>query len=209
MIHVVTSSNRSFFADQVRAMHRDRRRIFVDKLGWDVPVSADGLEIDQFDNEDAAYLVALDDSRTRHLGSVRLLPSTKPHILGTAFPDLCGGEVPMGQDVWEITRFCVSPDIRDYAINTRIQRALAIGMVEFALLFEITTYTFVTHLGWLPLILSLGWDAQPLGLPAGEGRQAVGAAKLNIMPSTLSLFREQWDFRQPVLHLDLDQKLAA
>ena len=39
-------------------MHRDRKKIFVDALKWDVPVVDGQYEIDQFDTDDAIYLLA-------------------------------------------------------------------------------------------------------------------------------------------------------
>ena len=42
-------------------MYRDRKKIFVDLLGWDVPVVDGAYEIDQFDDEHAIYVVATNE----------------------------------------------------------------------------------------------------------------------------------------------------
>jgi len=41
----------------LRAMFAARKAVFVDLLKWDVPVLGGAYEIDQFDDEHAAYLV--------------------------------------------------------------------------------------------------------------------------------------------------------
>lgn len=71
-------------------MYRDRKRIFVDMLGWDVPVIDGTYEIDQFDDEHAIYVVATNE-RGEHDGSIRLLPSIRPHVLGNIFPNCAMG----------------------------------------------------------------------------------------------------------------------
>lgn len=68
----------------MRAMFEARKRVFVDLLGWDLAVLADRYEIDQFDDENARYLIITDPHHS-HLASARLLPTTRPHILDTLF----------------------------------------------------------------------------------------------------------------------------
>lgn len=52
-------------------MFADRKRLFVDLFGWDVPVVDEQYEIDQFDDADTIYLVASDDDG-EHAASIRL-----------------------------------------------------------------------------------------------------------------------------------------
>ena len=96
MVDVVTANNRHRFAGVLDQMHRDRKAVFVDRLKWDVPVVDGVFEKDQFDTSDAIYLVATDPKHQQHLGSVRLLPSNGPHLLGEVFPHLCEKAVPTG-----------------------------------------------------------------------------------------------------------------
>jgi len=71
----------------LRAMFEARKRVFVDLLGWDVPVLDGTFEIDQFDTPSAAYLV-LTGENCEHRASARLLRSDGPHILRDLFPQL-------------------------------------------------------------------------------------------------------------------------
>ena len=90
----------------LRQMFEARKRVFVDLLKWDVPVLDGRFELDEFDDEQANYIIVA-DREGNHLGSARLLPTTRPHILGDLFPELCAGPVPAGPDIFEITRFCL------------------------------------------------------------------------------------------------------
>jgi acyl-homoserine lactone synthase len=83
-------------------MFEARKRVFVDLLKWDVPVLEDRYEVDQFDDEHATYLIVPDEDGG-HAGSARLLPTLRPHILDTLFPDLCAAPPPRGHDMLEIT----------------------------------------------------------------------------------------------------------
>jgi N-acyl-L-homoserine lactone synthetase len=207
MVDVVTSHNRHKYQVQVDLMHEDRKRIFVDSLKWDIPVVENKYEIDQFDNSDAVYLLALDGKKQTHLGSVRLLPSTKPHLLGDVFPMLCDGGVPRGDDIWEITRLCTAPQLRGR--EAWLARSyLAVGMVEFALLYGINKYTCVAETSWLSSIMAVGWECEPLGLPQQINGESIGALSINITPATLQLFRMKMGWRHPVLEIDAITKAA-
>ena len=200
MVNLITSYNRSKFRAPLEAMHRDRKKIFVDALKWDVPVVDGQYEIDQFDTDEALYLVALAPDRQRHLGSVRLLPTTGPHLLSEVFPFLCEKGVPVGEDIYEITRLCTAP-ARDIEPKL-IRRRLATAMCEFGLLYGINKYTCVTHIQYLTHLLAVGWECEPLGEPQRVGDDVVGALSISITPATLQLFREKLGTRRPVLELD-------
>ena len=207
MVDVVTANNRHKFRSQVDAMYFYRKKIFVDSLKWDIPVVEGKYEIDQFDNEDAVYLLALDPKKEIHLGSVRLLPSSKPHLLGDVFPMLCDQGVPRGDDIWEITRLCTAPQLRGR--EAWLARSyLAVGMVEFALLYGINKYTCVAETSWLSSIMAVGWECEPLGLPKEVNGEMVGALVINVTPATLQLFRMKMGWRHPVLELDAVAKAA-
>jgi len=196
MVLVVTAAERPRFAAELAAMHRQRKRVFVDRFGWELPVTGGELEIDQFDGEGAVYLLAK-DAAGRVTGSERLLPSLGPHVLGDIFPHLCEGGVPRGEDVWEVSRFCTDPDLPDPAL---VRKQLLVGLVEFALLQGIRRITCVTHWVGLQQLIGIGWDARPLGPPQPGGAR-IGALAIEITPETLKLVRGQAGFSGPVLRL--------
>jgi N-acyl-L-homoserine lactone synthetase len=180
------------------AMLRDRKTVLIDRLGWDLK-SPDGLhELDEYDGDETLYLIVHQPGTGRHLGSVRLLPSVGPHLLGDKFGHLCADGVPIGPDVCEITRLVIAPGL-GRAESLQVRRQLSIALFEHALAHGITSYTMVTHLPWLPSLLSIGWDAEPLGMPHGDGVNAVAALQIFVNETTLQRLRAAWAIAQPVL----------
>lgn len=205
MVHVIDRANRAASSDLRLAMHADRKRVFVDRLKWDVPVIDGCYEMDGFDDEHAIYLVATDPRSGAHLGSVRLLPTTRPHLLGNIFPMLVEGEVPRGPDVFEITRLCTSPALADWEAHNAIRERLATALIEYALMAGISRYTMMTHVTYLSQLLATGWDVEPLGLPREIDGQMLGALQVNVKAETLSIFRAKFGLRESVLDLVLDE----
>lgn len=81
-----------------------RQRVFVEQLGWAL-YTQNGMEADQFDRPDTVYVVAR-DAADQVLGCARLLPSTRPYLLGEIFPQLLNGlPPPCSSEVWELSRF--------------------------------------------------------------------------------------------------------
>jgi len=172
----------------LRQMFEARKQVFVDLLKWDLPVLDGRYEIDQFDDQNATYIVIGDDDGI-HLGSARLLRTTRAHILGDLFPELCAGPVPAGADVFEITRFCLGRG--QGAIRRRETRnRLISALVRHALVSGIRTYTGVAEMGWLQQILAFGWDCRPLGIPVEFGCGLLGALSISITPETPFLLEQ-------------------
>jgi len=188
-------------------MHRDRKRIFVDLLKWDVPVVDGQYEIDQFDHSGAVYLIASEEDGS-HRGSIRLLPTTRPHILGSLFPHLCDGPVPAGANVYEITRGCLSPRLRA-SERLRVRNQLTTAAVEFALFNGIDTLTCVADGGWYSQILALGWQCEPLGLPQIVGGVMTGALRIAISRDTPRLLLEAGTYSHSTLELATPALMAA
>lgn len=169
----------------LRTMFEDRKSVFVDLLGWDVPVLGGRFELDEFDDHHATYVIVADGSGN-HLGSARLLPTTRRHILGSLFPELCAEEPPTGPDIFEITRFCLSR--RQSSRERRNTRnRLVSALVCHALDRGIRTYSGVAELSWLQQILAFGWDCRPLGPPQRFDCGLIGALAIHITPETPAL----------------------
>jgi N-acyl-L-homoserine lactone synthetase len=177
----------------LRSMFEDRKSIFVDLLKWDVPVIDGRFELDQFDDEHATYLIIAGQDGD-HLGSARLLPTTRGHILGSLFPELCAGRPPAGRHVFEITRFCLSRR-QTAADRRRTRNRLVSALAWHALEQGIRTYTGVAELGWLQQILAFGWDCRPLGPPRRFDSGMIGALAIEIASGTPDLLAANgiWD----------------
>ena len=182
MLHAM-GAGRSPVPDKVlQGMFAARKQVFVDLLKWDVPVLEDLYEVDQFDDAHAQYLV-LADRDGRHLGSARLLPTTRPHILGSLYPELCEDAAPSGPDIFEVTRFCL-----DRSLNARERRGvrdtLVTALADYALANGISGYSAIAEMGWLQQILAFGWRCSPLGLPLWIDGKLLGALAITIEADT-------------------------
>lgn len=188
MIRIIEGAARPGSDPMFDAMYADRKRVFVDLRKWNVPVIEGRYELDQFDGARAIYCIATGD-RGAHHGSIRLLPSDEPHILGHLFPELCDRDVPTGPDVWELTRGCLSPALCARE-RRHVRNALVTAVVEYALHRGIRAYTCIADSGWLAQILVLGWDCRPLGLPRRIHGANTGALRIDITAQTPALLRE-------------------
>ena len=172
-------------APALKSMFEARKQVFVDLLKWDVPVVDGRFELDQFDDEHATYVIVA-GGEGEHLGSARLLPTVRPHILGSLYPELCAGEVPTGPDIFEITRFCLG---RNQGAERRrlVRNRLVSALVAIALARGIRTYTGVAEIAWLQQVLAFGWDCRPLGPPLALPCGLTGALAISIDQDTPAL----------------------
>ena len=188
MLHIRQTAERPASDAVLRSMFAARKSVFVDLLKWDVPVLADRYEIDQYDGAHAPYLILADPDGT-HLGSARLLRTTRPHILGDFYPDLCEQAPPQAPDIQEITRFCLDRRLRA-AERRKVRDTLVTALVDHALAHGITAYTAIAETSWLQQILAFGWHCTPLGLPRRIDGTMLGALRIDITPDTKALLAE-------------------
>lgn len=190
----------------LRGMFTARKCVFIDLLKWDVPVLAGLYEIDQFDGEHARYLVVTDEA-DNHMASARLLPTTRAHILGDIFPELCDEPAPRGDAIFEITRFCLDRSLK--ARDRRIVRdTLVNAIVDHALAHDITTFTAIAEMGWYSQILGFGWHCTPLGLPHSDGSKTIAALAIAIDSTTPGLL-DAAGIRSQSITGARDQRAAA
>lgn len=185
MLHILRSSAPPSEDRVLRSMFAARKSVFVDLLKWDVPVIDGAYEVDQFDNAHATYLVLADEGG-EHLGSARLLPTVRPHILDSFFAELCDAPPPCGPRVQEITRFCLDRRLRARERRS-VRNTLVAALAEHALERGITAYSAIAELGWLQQILAFGWRCRPLGLPREIGGSMLGALRIEISAETPQL----------------------
>lgn len=182
MLRVLLNDHAPSTEAALKAMFAARKSVFVDLLKWDVPVIDGRYEVDQFDDAHATYLVLM-DANGEHLGSARLLPTTRPHILGSLYPGLCADAPPTGAHILEITRFCLDRRLRAPE-RRRVRDTLVIALATHALETGISAYSAVAEIGWLQQILSFGWRCVPLGMPQPVGGKLLGALRIDIDPDT-------------------------
>lgn len=206
MIDLVTRENRELFVDDLHEMWRQRYQVFIETLGWDIP-TRDGLEIDQFDTEDTAYLLIRDEDNAL-VGSSRLIPTTGPHLLSDVFFDLCDTDIPRGANIWEGSRGYMIPRDSTYKEKRKVADEMVCGMVEFALLFGVDRIVFEVNMGTYPDLLAVGWDVKPLGVPKEWGGETLIAAVAEATPQVLAGIRAKSGFTSPVIRYQQAAKAA-
>lgn len=168
----------------LRAMFAARKAVFIDLLRWDLPVLAGQYEMDQFDDEQARYLILSENGG--HIASARLLPTTRQGILSGLYPMLCAGPPPCAPDTFEITRFCLDRSLN--ALERRDARnALVHALAAYALDAGISRYCAVAGLGWFKQIERFGWSCRALGAPVRIGGQELIGLEIEITAETLRL----------------------
>jgi acyl-homoserine lactone synthase len=197
MLEIVTSRNAHQYQDALRDMFDMRHRIFVERMGWEALRKPDGLEKDQFDNDDAIYLLLTDDDGTV-IGSHRMLQTVKPHLFSDVFPQYCAVKgVQRGENILELTRTCVDEERLDKATMERARKRIMVGLFEF---FVRTGYEHVTMLSPVDLVfryLLIGIEVKPLGIPVEiDGiKQVALIAPIN--QEALSKLREAYGIAEP------------
>lgn len=185
MLHITRSRGEAVPGEVLRGMYAARKEVFIDLLKWDLPVLAGQFELDQFDTNEAAYLI-LTDASGGHLASARLLPTTSPHILDSFYAELCDDGVPRGEGIFEITRFCLDRSLRS-AERRQARDRLVRALVEYALDHGITSYSAIAGTAWAKKILTFGWACAPLGFPRRIGGQDLVALRIDITSRTPGL----------------------
>lgn len=176
------------------AMFHDRKRVFIDKLGWELS-AIDGREVDEFDTDAATYLLALEPGTQRHMASVRLLPTTRSHLMDTVFAHLCEDAIPRGPRVFEMSRLCSNPDLApDVGALARLR--LLLSLIEYAVENDIDELTAVCEIKFLSKLLAVGWDCRPLGAPQMVAGALTGALSIRVRADTLAILHDRFGFQR-------------
>ncbi|WPH23866.1 acyl-homoserine-lactone synthase [Variovorax paradoxus] len=110
-MEIIAGTIDSFSADVLFDMARYRHEVFVEKLGWKLHTRG-RLELDEFDRKDTVYLIARNPDG-EIVGTSRLLPTHRPYLLASLFPQLLGDTpAPCSPDIWELSRFAAGDGTR-------------------------------------------------------------------------------------------------
>ena len=143
--------------------------------GWSLP-TINGLEIDQYDDDDAVYFLDLNEE-DRIQGSMRITPTIKSSLIADYFPHLVeNGQSPRSPTIYECTRYIMLPP-RKSRHDCRLAKARLISaMLEWCLDHDLTFIQAVIDSAALPSYLELSPLVTPLGLshPYGGGRKTPG-----------------------------------
>jgi acyl-homoserine lactone synthase len=165
MIYLIDRRNRAAFSQQLEEMFRIRHDIYVNRRGWKALCREDGREIDQFDTEDAVYLLGLNELG-RVTSGLRLVPTTRPHLIREVFPHaVTWGRIPSDEKIYEFTRYFIVGDKSGTLRKRRAAGELLCAMFEYGLSAGLTHFSLLCDTFFLPHMLECKWKVRPLGLP--------------------------------------------
>jgi acyl-homoserine lactone synthase len=198
MLYCLTTQELMERPDLWEAVHRLRYRIFVEEMGWEDLRRPDGLELDQFDHDEAVHQIVIRGGEVA--GYQRMLPTTRPHLLTEVLTDLAVGTPPSGPDVWELTRYAVAPGYRDgrRGVST-VGTELIAGFVEWGLKRGVDKVIIEFEPMWVLRALQLHFLATPLGYQRTYGNQQVVATLLTFNEHTLEVVRSRRNHFAPVV----------
>jgi acyl homoserine lactone synthase len=185
MIRIVTKDNAERHVSNLYQMHRIRKTVFKDRLGWDVTTRGE-LEIDEYDALGPSYLLSIDRYGTLD-GCVRLLPTTGPNMLRDIFPSfVTKAAVPRGDQVWEASRFAVSGNTTAAEAGlSQTTYDLLIGVLKFGLSNGIKTIACVVDVRMERVLRRAGWQLERLGPARRIGKTVAMAGQLDVSAQVL------------------------
>jgi N-acyl-L-homoserine lactone synthetase len=186
-MQTITGTVTDFSPEFESAVAQYRHKIFIERLGWQLPV-ADGMERDQFDRTDTLYVIAR-NAAGAICGCARLLPTTRPYLLGDIFPNLlAGAPVPCDDSTWELSRFAVASIDAAQASQAeaaRNTRALLAAAIRAALENGARRLITVSPLGIERLLHRMGVHAHRAGPPTLVDGKPVFACWIEIDEQTI------------------------
>jgi acyl-homoserine lactone synthase len=176
MIFILEGSQRRKLGYYFDRMFKLRHQVFIKELGWNLPKSQVDCEIDEYDVDEAIYLLDITDDDTLQ-GTVRLTPSLSCSLVADYFPHLIECGLPARSPlVYEATRYIFIPLSKSAQENRIAKARLLAGMVEWCLENRLSHIQCVVDMMAFPSWVDLVPQTMPLGLPHpyGGGRGAPG-----------------------------------
>lgn len=188
MIHLVTAENRHLYADAIAAMHRGRHQHFIRERGWNTLTDQGGLELDEYDTEDALYLIGFDGAGDVAV-SARILPADHGSLLSDHFGHLVSEGPAHGAGVFELSRYYAAPSLRGrkhFPVKAAMNLAILEAVVERGAR-RLVGFTDVQVLG---VMRYSGWRVRAIGLPADYPEGTAVAFEIACSPQDLSEMRD-------------------
>lgn len=201
MLHVVNKSNRHLYERPLEDSYRLRHEIYAEGRGWQAIKRPDRRDCDQFDNDDAIYLLLLEGRDREVIGGSRLVPSLKPHLMSEKFPALASSRpLPRASNIFEWTRYFVVPEAREGHKACFASGVILCGIQEYCLEEGIDQLSIVLEPYWLPRFQQVGLNPQPLGLPIDDDEKTtILGITIDISERSLERTRRVRNIEGPVL----------
>ena len=195
-VHVVNHLNRCLYENEWDQFLRLRHRYFVEVNGWREP-SPDGRETDQFDTDDATYLLGIDDGDV--IASARVIPTSVPNMASDVFPHMCSRiGIPRRPDWADWTRSFVVENRRALG-RGGVQARMACAVMEYCLDEGIQMIGGIQQLYFLDRWERFGWDMEIAGMPERVGGEWCVVAYLKVSEAALEKGRSICGLVGPIL----------
>lgn len=205
MIVVIEGAERARHRVLIDDMHRLRKRVFHDRLRWDVTVEGD-READSFDAADPLYLVSVESEGAPVRGCLRLLPTTGPNMLRDVFPELLPGDRIESPLIWESTRFAVDlpaqADVDRRSAMRRVGRVtseLVAGAIEVGLIAGLTHIVSVFDARILRILRAAGCSIELIGEERTIGSVVTHAGLFEVGEEVVETIRRTNGLVGPIL----------
>lgn len=190
MIHLIHARNRHLYHSALSAMHAQRRDHFIGERGWPLQ-ERDGGEYDEYDDADAAYLVAFAGEGEVAV-SVRFRTTSNTSLIADLFPHLIAPtEAPVkGPGMYEATRYCASKPYRGERGFTARSK-LHIAMLEAMLDCRADRLIGFMDVEFIPYFRRFsGLRLRPIGMPQPYDQGTTLAFELGVEATDLAQARQ-------------------
>ena len=186
---LITDTNAQHYSALIEKCYRFRHCFFVDGLKWEALRRADQRDVDQFDVAGVVHVVGVDQGEV--FSYSRLLPTTRPHLLDTVYPQMLEGNLePVGELIWEWTRCAVDPKRREgRKAADPATTGMTLGVIEACVTLGIEALHVQTHPMLLTRLMELGFKCKPLALPSQLDGQDVVPFLAHVSEATLKTAR--------------------
>ena len=162
MVEIINQLNHHLYTERMLDLHAFRFKVACGEMGWKLPEAKNGLDIDQFDTEDAVHFIDL-NSKDEIIACARLVPTTGPNMLKDIFPEFCDGDAPpCSPDIYEYTRYFVTKENTTQEEFIRARARILIAIHEYCLANEIKKLSLLTYQKHYALAAFL-FRTRPLG----------------------------------------------
>jgi acyl homoserine lactone synthase len=165
-------------------MFKDRAEQFKKRLNWDVIVTAEGWEVDQYDGLNPLYVI-WENADGTHGGSLRIMPTVGRTMTAEHFIGLTDGVRICSPLIWECTRFCLAP-----GASSKVAAALLAAGIELGLRFGLQQAIGVIYTRTLAIYHRIGHAPEVVGTDDG-GRDSISICIWNVTEAARDVICER------------------
>ncbi|MBM3632244.1 MAG: hypothetical protein FJX03_00840 [Alphaproteobacteria bacterium] len=201
MLCIINPYNKKLFERELNDFFKLRKVVLIDQRGWTLS-SYDGKEIDDYDHDQAHYLIYRAQQTGEVLGGVRLTPTLAPNLTLDKFSHLI--DSPIGftpsQEIWESSRLVTvrRQETTSKRILKDITLSLFIGMVEYGLYQNIHSLLMLTEIRLERIGRMVQWHLKRLGPVEVVGNTFAVVGLADVSEMTKKHIRDSGNFWKPV-----------